>query len=407
MRAPRVALAAAWCLLWAAAVWLIANDSLHDLESLGVPVMAQRFADVYPVTGASVALERGLDPLADNPGDPWGRALNYPRIWLLPALLGVGPQHSDSFAIALLVVFAASLLLLLPLATTPARSATLALCLFSPVTWLAIERANSDMLVFALLAASAWALAHRPRTSAALVGTAAVLKLYPIFALGGLLGLPRRTALWLVGSIGVAFLGYLLWIRADLAAIQANSLAWNRISYGITQLPDAVSANTGWPRQPLLVAAFVAIAITLIAGLCVRRRWTLPTESGPTLHAFRIGAGVFVGTFCLGSNFDYRLLCLLPVVPQLVDWCATTRGRVRLAVGAQAALIPLLLWSMTWRKHLAATIGSETPGLMLDEVLTWLLVFGLLATLVLSLPAWLLPRWSATPSNAADGAATA
>jgi hypothetical protein len=321
VHAPRVVFAAAWCVLWIAAAWLIHTDSLRGLESLGVPAMEQCFADVRPITGASVALEQGLDPLVSNPGDPWGRALNYPRIWLLPAMLGVGPQHSEWFAFGLLAAFAAGLLLLVPLASTAVLSGVLVLCLFSPVTWLAIERANSDVLLFALLAAAAWALARRPRAATILVGTAAALKLYPIFAAGSLLGLERRRAIRIGAALAMTFVVYLLWIRSDLAAIHANSLAWNRISYGITQLPDALSANTGWPRRGLLVGACGLVIATVAAALWAATRWRLPTIPHHTLHAFRVGAGVFVGTFCLGSNFDYRLLCLLLVVPPRAPGC--------------------------------------------------------------------------------------
>jgi len=386
VRAAQVAFAAAWLLLWLVAGWLIAADRLPDLASLGVPVMEQRFADVRAITGASVALAQGLDPLVSNPGDPWGRALNYPRVWLLPAMLGVGPQHSEWFAFALLGVFAAGLLLLLPLATTRARTALLVAGMLSPVTWLAIERANTDVLVFTLLAAAAYTLVRRPRLGTTLVGVAAALKLYPIFAIGSLLGLERRRALWLGGALTAAFAGYVWWIRHDLAAIQANSLAWNRISYGITQLPDALAANTGWPRGALLIGAWIAIVCVVTASLWLRRRAHLASQPGHTLHACRVGAGVFVGTFCLGSNFDYRLLCLLLAVPQLVEWCTTARGTLRAACVATTTLIPLLLWSMTWRRLLAGAIGSETPGLILDELVTWAVLVGLVLTLALSLP---------------------
>lgn len=407
MRPARAAFVAAWLLLCLLAGALIVGDRLHTVEALGVPTMQPRFADVRPITGAGVALAQGLDPLRSNPGDPWNRALNYPRVWLLPARLGVGPEHSEVFAIVLLLLFAGGLLSLLPLATNGARTSVLVAAMFSPVTWLAVERANNDVLVFALLAAAAATLTRRPRSGATLLGIAAALKLYPIFAIAALAGAPRRAALWLTGLLAAAFAGYLLLLRSDLAAIRDHSLAWNRISYGITQLPDALAANTGWPRAPLLAAAIAAVAATTLFTLPARRRIHLPATDEHALAAFRVGAAVFLGTFCLGSNFDYRLLCLLLTVPQLVDWCTATRGRVRLAVRALTALVPLLLWSMTWRRALAARIGSEMPGLMLDEVLTWGLVAGLLVTLVLSLPGWLLPRWSATSHDVAHAAKTA
>ncbi len=386
MRAARLVFGAACLALFAIAGWLLAADRLQELDRLGVPTLQPRFADVRPITGASVALAQGIDPLQANPGDPWGRALNYPRIWLLPAALGLGPEHSEALALAFLLAFAAGVLLLGPLAITAGRAVALAAALCSPVTWLAIERANSDLLLFALLTLIAWALPRRPRTAAAITAVAAALKLYPIFALAGFVGLPRRRALALGGALAVAFVAYVASMHADLACIRANSLAWNRISYGITQLPDAAAANTGWSRGPLLVGAAASVALAAVLSLLARRRWRLPVQSEPALHAFRVGAATFIGTFCLGSNFDYRLLCLLLTVPQVVGWCATTRGLVRGGACTLLAALLLLLWSMSWRHVLAATTGGPSLGLVLDELVTWLVLVLLLAALSLSLP---------------------
>lgn len=385
--AARAAFVLVWALLCGAAVWLIAGDRLHDLEALGVPVMERRFADVRPITGACVALEQGLDPLQTNPGDPWARALNYPRVWLLPAALGVRPEHSEPFAFVLLALFAGGLLCLVPLATSAARTSLLAAAMLSPVTWLAVERANNDVLVFTLLAAAAWLLARRPRTATSLIGGAAALKLYPIFALGGLLALPPQRARRLAVGLAALFAAYVFSIRSDLAAIRANSLAWNRISYGITQLPDAIAANTGCSRQALLIGCGLAVSLLAAAAWWARRHWRLGATDGATGAAFRIGAGVFVGTFCLGSNFDYRLLCLLLVLPQCADWCAAARGRWRVVAWCATLLVLALFWSMTWRRPLAAALGSETPGLILDELVTWGVVAAAITTLIVSLPA--------------------
>ncbi|MBL9076046.1 MAG: DUF2029 domain-containing protein [Planctomycetes bacterium] len=386
MRRPQLAFAAAWLLLVGTAAWLVATDRLRDLEVLGVPTMQPRFADVRPITGAAVALQQGLDPLQSNPGDPWQRALNYPRVWLLPAWLGLGPAHSEALALVFLALFAAGLWCLLPLAQTTGQTALLAALAFAPVTWLAIERANNDVVVFALLALAAACWRRRPGTGTGLVGAAAVLKLYPVFAAAALAGLPRARALRLAALLGLGFGVYVLAQAGDLGAIRANSLAWNRISYGITQLPDALAANTGWPRAPLLGGAAAVLAGAAALAFAARRRAALAAEPGPALDAFRIGAGVFVGTFCLGSNFDYRLLALLLTAPQVATWCSTARGWQRAAAALLAAGLLALFWSMTWRRALAAVLGSETPGLIADELVTWSVLLLLLGALVTSLP---------------------
>ena len=43
-------------------------------------------------------------------------------------------------------------------------------------------------------------------------------------------------------------------------------------------------------------------------------------EETAELLAFRMGALVYLGTFVAGNSFDYRLVCLLLVIPGLLRW---------------------------------------------------------------------------------------
>ena len=381
---PALAFAVAWLALCTTTVWLVRNDRLDAVATLGIPTMQPRFVDVRVITGAAVALAEGLDPLQENPGDPLHRPLNYPRVWLLPARLGLGPDDSEALALTFLALFAAGVLSLTRLATSWPRALVLTALSWSPVTWLAMERANTDLVVFASLAAAAALWRRRPAWATAVVGLGTVLKLYPVFAATALLGVPRRAARRLGGALlfGVAVYGATIW--RDLSAIRANSAVWNRISYGITQLPDAVAPTPGLPRLPLLVGAASLLVAAAAAASQARRHVHLPAAPTPALHAFRSGAAVVVGTFCIGSNFDYRLLALLLVAPQVVAWCGAARGIARLASGVLLGAITLLTWSLWWRRGVDALCGATTPGLVLDELLTWLVVLLLLAGLVVA-----------------------
>lgn len=54
-------------------------------QTLGLPSMSPPFADLRTVQGALATLAEGGDPRIANPGDPWGRAFNYPPVWLAVA----------------------------------------------------------------------------------------------------------------------------------------------------------------------------------------------------------------------------------------------------------------------------------------------------------------------------------
>lgn len=376
----------------AVAAWLVFGGHLPMLEQLGIPTMELPFADARTVTGAGPSLAQGLDPLVQNPGDPWGRPLNYPRVWLLLAELGLGPQHTELLAAVFLLAFGLGLAMLVPLATSPAIAAALASGLFSPVAWMLVERGNTDLLLFGLLAAAALLATRHPRTTSALVGVGAALKLYPIFGLAALCTSTGRRSVRASLVMLVAFFGYVAWIHDDLRLIRANTEHGHRISYGIDQVPTAIAAKTGLSLPLLLLAVSLLLVGVVALSALGRSRARLAAATTPhSLAAFRVGAGVFLGSFCIGSNFDYRLVFLLLVIPQLTTWVGATRAWTRGGAAAVLLGLQLLMWSMTWRRWLQGLLASETPGLMVDELLTWVVVFGMLAALVLSLPDWLLP----------------
>ncbi len=376
-------------LLAAAIGWMTARDSFAPVTALGVRTMDQHFADVRTFTGARVALDRGLDPFVENPGDPWSRPLNYPRIWLLPARLGAGPEQTKNFAVALFAAFFAALLALAPLVRSGATTTLLLAILFSPAAWLAFERANNDLLVVAILIAAARFAAARPAAAALAVTTAAVLKLFPVFALTGLAS-DRRGSFRSVAVAAIVFVAYLIWIRDDLPSIARNLQTWHPISYGITLMPRAAADAMGWSYAALLTVAGASLAAVGAFAIALRRRVRVTgAQDPPAFAAFRLGAPVFVGTFCLGSNFDYRLLVLLLVAPQIVAW--TRCARLRPVALLAAAIVVLTVWSATWRLGLSPLPGGHELGLVLDELLSWSLVCGVLVAFVLALPDAALP----------------
>ncbi len=415
----RITFGAALFVFAVVAAWLVVGHHLPELARLGIPIMEPRFADARTISGASVSLAQGFDPLVHNPGDHLGRPMNYPRTWLLLAHLGLGPQHTDWLALAFEFVFGLGLLTLLPLARTPRTVALLIAALFSPVVWLGVERANNDLPVFGLVAIGAWLVTRHPRWAAGCLLSAGLLKLFPIFALPGhLVSGPRRT-LRLAGVTAALFAVWVWWTRADLPLIRAGTYHWNRISYGIDQITTSL-AGRGLPALPLLLASIGVLVAAVLSGLRRRARMRLASTPSPAaLAAFRCGAGVHIGSFCLGSNFDYRLVFLLLTLPQLVHWTQHGTRRSRRWAGSLLVVTMVLLWSMTWRSWLVPWCG-EGPGLIVDELCSWWLVLGLAVALVLALPDSLVPRswrgqlaldgeavvtaWPPSPAFAAAGA---
>ena len=73
-----------------------------------------------------------------------------------------------------------------------------------------------------------------------------------------------------------------------------------------------------------IILASILVFIGGIAGM--RDREPLAFSSERNLAAFRMGASIYIGTFLLGNNWDYRLAFLVLVLPQLLEW---TRSSIK------------------------------------------------------------------------------
>jgi hypothetical protein len=173
------------------------------------------------------------------------------------------------------------------------------------------------------------------------------------------------------------------------------------LSWGAGVAPQAL----GLAGAGAIAAAAAGLAGAIAVGLLLGTRWRgSPTAASVAaderhLDAFWIGGCVYVGTFVVGNNFDYKLVCLLFTIPQLLRWAKQERPQVpfaRWALGALVAMVwlsaakPIVPWlSDAWL--------SALDVFPFDEALTWFLFVYLVAALWRTLPAWLAHAVAARP----------
>ncbi|HEY3072010.1 MAG TPA: glycosyltransferase 87 family protein, partial [Candidatus Limnocylindrales bacterium] len=296
----------------------------------GVPAAPTLFFDTRVITSGLDCSRMGFDPLTYNPCDMSGRPMNYPRVWLLLKSLGVGQSQTDVLGVIFIGVFFASFFLLMG-RLTMGEGAIVALAVCSPSVMFGVERANSDIVVFALVAAAvvAWR-ADRSRREVAgplLVLVAAFLKLYPVFALPSYLMTRRRNATMTAAICIAVFAAYVVVYRGDIEAIVRATPHGQYNSYGARILPAAIYHRVvpqawGAGFMVKLALAIVPLLIGAMAWVIGRRR--LPRsdagEGDWSRLAFTMGSLLFLGTFALSINFGYRLVLLLLTLPQLFRW---------------------------------------------------------------------------------------
>jgi hypothetical protein len=292
-------------------------------------VLRPEFADARVITSAWECARQGFDVLAQNPCDPWARPMNYPRLWLLPGLLGWGQEQTAWLALALAMLFVVAVLAFIgPLGRAPTLVYLAALC--SPTVLLALERGNNDQAMFALVVGGVMATARGQGLAAgSAILAATVLKFYPVVAVGALRG-PRIRFLVLLAAAA-----YFVISLADVRLIIMATPRDASLGYGL-----ATNGAVLLPMIPPLASTAVLVAVGTALAVWVGARLPLIDGDPRSLSAFTAGALVFLATYLLGPSWDYRLIFLLLCLPLAIAQARAHRpGLVLITI--------LVLWLST------------------------------------------------------------
>ncbi len=331
---------------------------------LTVPTDLPTFSDMRSVQGAIDAVDHGLNPQVVNPADPWHRTMDYPIVWERIAERLHFEVEADylSFEIVLVLAFLASVAGMV----WWSPSWWLVAASFSSSILLLVERGNNDLAVFSLVC-----LAQAVPLAAGLgiLFVAALLKLYPVLCWPAFIR--TRNTLILAVVLGAAFVALL---HDELGAIHKAQPMRAYLSYGSPSLSYAFKVMGHVTVPGLLISAVLVVASLGVLMLFANHiRFVQDERFEVRRRFFYAGAFVFLGTFVLGSNWDYRLTFLLFCVPLL----ATLESAV-----FRRALLTILLVSLN---HSALGTWFGLAGYAANELAKGVLfvLLAAVATMVL------------------------
>ena len=278
-------------------------------SALPVPMMFPEFADMRTVQGAIYSLNEGFDPQISNPGDPWGRRMNYPSVWIsISELLNLQIElHFKVFVSTMVLLFLGCLLLMVK--SQP--SLTLLLLCFSSATLLAVERGNNDILIFSLLYLSSI-------TSGGIyvlaLFAATLLKIYPVLAFPAFFRSIKASFLLLIAA-AVA----MIFLLPELGAIRNGTPTSASLSYGSASISAVLERY-----KYNIPAQYISMLVLFLAWITWRVKslnnsFTFTEVDDRVKKMFMVGSCVYVGTFILSSNWDYRLIFLIFCVPYITS----------------------------------------------------------------------------------------
>jgi hypothetical protein len=321
----------AWCVLIGILccyfALLLALGGHAEWNQLGVPAVEPGFFDLRSVTSGWDCARHHWGDWPVNPCDPGGRPENYPRVWMAASILGLGEDDTYLIGSLIAVAFFSAAILVLPRRAPLGDALIYGVALCSPAVMFGVERGNVDIALFSLIAAAGLVMRrtrYGPPAASALILVAAVLKLFPIAAVGMLARLPRRAAVICVASVVGLFAVYAAATYRDIQTIERVLPQGDEYAYGLHIFGSWLGRLVGPGRMWDVALVILAIAI----AIALRRRLHNHLGTGPAreLDLFWAGAGIYVATFVLGRSSDYRLVFLLLTIPQLARWASARRA---------------------------------------------------------------------------------
>jgi len=311
------------------------------------------FLDMHGRLAAFEAHRAGVDILHHpNPLDPL-RRVNIKPTWPLGlSFLGLGREHLALAGFATVAGFLGIVVSIL----RPRRvgeAVWLLLIAFSPPILLGIERANDDLVYFILLSAVP-VLMKWHRSPGALAGAwllifiLAPAKYYPgavfllfLYDVGSL-----RRVMLLLGA-GVLFVALYSTFKIDEILYLKDAVPQPEVflAHGVGLVPGLGGLGLVW----LLGTALLGLASVAAP------RWPAIRASAAAQRWFLFGFSVGMFCYSLNTNFDYRLVYVLPMLVLLLE---IGRNRSengiwsKVAVGMSLSLVPVV-WLDIGGMHLA------------------------------------------------------
>jgi Glycosyltransferase family 87 len=338
------------------------------------------FTDTRTVTDSIDCILAGKDPYVVHTFDPWRRVYNYPPIWLELRHLGITSRSSNIIGTTMAFATAATLLFLFN-ARTWISAALIFFAVISPAVLFAVERGNTDQIIFFLLVFGLVLIDHqreslKPFLKGLLLVVLTVLKIYPIAAVA--IFVRNRKGILAAGlTAALSLTALLLTAGHRLAYVFENTPRDSLMTFGA--IPFFLSINSPTFHHvvpmiqdhyngPLFAALFAGVLFLFVGAICGSRldRFLPPIDRESSRGTIAIaGLAIFCFTFILGSNYDYRLIFLLPGLAYLVE-------DLNQNVSQRSFPAILLILLLLWKPVKLSSIGEIADGLVFVLVSVWL-----------------------------------
>ena len=293
-------------------------------HSIAVPASTPAFMDLRGFPSGRQVARQGGDPLIANSLDPEKRPLNYPHLLAhLLWTLGITDKNIPLFGVSFAALYLCCVSWLIYASKTVREMCLLLIAGLSVAPLFAIEQGNTDLLIFSLLF---FAFLLRENFAGPLLFFVAILlKIYPVAAFAVDTARRPKKRRHLSAAPLVAAIAIFAWRWREVDAIRHATPATFLNSYGILSLQKLIrfwAVDSGWSFHKAAIGGWIVAGACWAAALAIAAFVWLKSpgyekellQSKPGL-LFATFSGIYVFCFLAGSNFDYRLIYLIPTLP--------------------------------------------------------------------------------------------
>ena len=351
----------------------------EGLSALGVVPMSLPYGDYKVIASAIQYYEVGGNPYETGRFDFAGRKYNYPSYWLKMPFLGFENHNLKYVYIVFATLFSLGLGLVFWCDKNTAWYGYLPF-IFSPPVFLALERCNYELVVFFLVVLAIWTCLRSSGYASSWIGGsillfATVLKVFPVFGFFIFVRSSWKRTLIFLAPFAVLSAVYFVYSRPYLKLVHENT-PWSQfLSFGINVIPLNVSKWISEESEMLpvylLAVAWLIAAVFNLSGYFLGKKALFPEGvDAYDAYLFRGAAAIYISVYLMGSNFDYRLIFLIPTLPfifRMLRENQTSRWSYMLYLVMMVSAFWLSEANLLWRYH---TFYRSTV-LLINELCCW------------------------------------
>ena len=251
----------------------------------------------------------------------------HPKIWLylVNALNLNNIKLFNFFVVIMLIFYFYFIFRLFKIYKSYDSKIFLLLFLFSTTNFILIERFSTDLIIFLILYPIIIFRSSLVQFFLIFIGT--ILKYYPVFLLSIFIDKKKIFLL----SFFLIFIFLIFFYLNEINSVNQNLVEMALFTaYGSRTMLKALfhlsenynfflnNNNLGFFRNLTFIFFFIYSTFLITIGY-IKSKFLLANYLDRFEKFFLIGASIYIGTFIIGANADYRLIFLIFTIPYLLD----------------------------------------------------------------------------------------